>query len=154
MEPGERYWSLLKPQWGKIDIYGSPAEFLEGFIRVPRPIRNLFAAHWCQSEIQNGGLDQFFTNPTGVLSPEAVLALRQLDLDDLPAVVAERMLALRASYPREQHIRISCLDQLRGTSPPRWDPFVDLDERFFVALRADPHRFERAADAYALNNGG
>ncbi|WP_369973953.1 DUF4375 domain-containing protein [Polaromonas sp. SP1] len=34
------------------------------------PSRHLFAVHWCQSEICNGGFMQFFANSTGVLAPE------------------------------------------------------------------------------------
>lgn len=70
------YWRLVEPIWDTVSIYHGPKAFLEQFEAAPEASRTLFAAHWCQSEIDNGGLYQFFCNSTGVLALEAAEAFR------------------------------------------------------------------------------
>src|SRR6478672_11661355 len=90
-EAEEGYWSLVKPIWRSISIYHGPDTFLRQF-RVVRPESGyLFAAHWCQSEVRNGGLHQFFSNSTGVLAPEALTAFRAIGLSEWADVLAEAM---------------------------------------------------------------
>jgi hypothetical protein len=66
------YWDLVEPVWDEINIYDGPDVFLETFQKVPLKIGYLYAVHFCQSEVCNGGFGQFFFNSTGVLAPEAV----------------------------------------------------------------------------------
>ena len=54
------YWKVLEPYWHRIDIYNRPERFLMTFASVPRFAQTLFAAHFCESEVSNGGLHQFF----------------------------------------------------------------------------------------------
>ena len=70
-KPGDLYWSLVEPHWERISIYDGGATFLRQFLTTPVRSRHLFAAHWCMSEVYNGGFHQFFHNSTGVLAPEA-----------------------------------------------------------------------------------
>src|SRR5687767_13179443 len=67
MKPGQHYWSLVEPVWETISIYHTPDIFLTQFNSASLASRTLFAAHWCQSEVRNGGFHQFFGNSTGVL---------------------------------------------------------------------------------------
>ena len=60
MERGERYWHFVEPHWERVDIHNGGDAFLRDFTRTPEAARNLLAAHWCQSEVRNGGLNQFF----------------------------------------------------------------------------------------------
>jgi hypothetical protein len=70
---GEAYWALVEPYWDGVDIYEGPGRFLDDFKAVPARSAHLLAAHWCQSEVINGGFDQFFYNSTGVLAPDSRL---------------------------------------------------------------------------------
>ena len=74
-KPPDSYWRLLEPIWDSVSIYDGPKTFLRQYRRLPRAVGHLFAAHWCQSEICNGGFHQFFGNSTGVLAPEAMEAM-------------------------------------------------------------------------------
>jgi hypothetical protein len=71
MQPGEQYWNAIDPIWDDIDIDTSES-FQRTFQNVPRKLGLLYAAHFCQSEVCNGGFTQFFRNSTGVLAPEAI----------------------------------------------------------------------------------
>src|SRR5829696_2343578 len=81
-DEADGYWQVLEPYWARIDIYNGPEAFLATYGEVPPVVQILFAAHWCESEVSNGGLHQFFMNPTGVLAPEAAQAFRKLGFPD------------------------------------------------------------------------
>jgi hypothetical protein len=152
-QPGDRYGSLVKPVWGSISIYDGPETFLRQFRAVRPEVGHLFAAHWCQSEVRNGGLHQFFSNSTGVLAPEALEGFRAMGLSEWADILAEAMRFFGSPYPRQQSDRLERLAGQRGRRREEWDPFDRLDDRFFEWLHAEPYRWERAADAYAERVG-
>ena len=63
------YWRIVAPIWDDVSIYDGPEVFLRGFAAAPRRARNLMVAHWCVSEVRNGGLGQFFSNSHRRASP-------------------------------------------------------------------------------------
>jgi hypothetical protein len=147
--PGERYWSVVEPFWHAVSIYDGSEEFAKGFGALPPSAGHLLAAHWCQSEVCNGGLHQFFSNPTGVLAPEALDGFRAIGLSEWAAVLAEAMRFFGEPYPREQADREELLASRPGGRREDWDPFISLDDRFYSWLDAEPQRWERAADRFA-----
>lgn len=157
MSPHKRqppfYWSLVEPLWDSISIYDGPEVFLRQFAGARREAALLFAAHWCQSEVCNGGFEQFFANPTGVLAPEALDAFRAIGLDEWAAVLDEAMQFFGEPYPRDQRTRQRRLARPRGVPREQWRPFASLDERFYDWSRREPGGFERRADAYARSAG-
>jgi hypothetical protein len=147
--PGDGYWSLVEPVWRSISIYDGPEVFLQHLLAVRPEVGHLFAAHWCQSEVRNGGLHQFFSNSTGVLAPEALEGFRAIGLIEWADILAEAMQFFSTPYPREQTDRRGLLARKRGRRREEWDPFYLLDARFYDWLHSEPNRWERAADAYA-----
>ncbi len=109
----------------------------------------LFAAQWCQSEVRNGGLHQFFSNSTGVLAPEALAGFSAIGLAEWAIILEEAMAYFGNSYPREQADRLRLLTGRPGSRREQWDPFCTLDERFYAWLHGEEDRWQRAADAYA-----
>ena len=148
-QPERGYWSLIEPIWRSIDIYGDPSEFLRQFRAVPPAVGHLFAAHWCQSEVRNGGLHQFFSNSTGVLAPEALAGFRAIGLTEWADTLTEAMRFFGGRYPRDQGERQEALDTRSGRRREEWDPFHALSEQFFDWLRENPDGWERAANRYA-----
>ena len=147
-QPGAIYWSLLEPVWDSISIYEGPATFIHQFRNARPVVGHLFAAHWCQSEVCNGGFHQFFYNPTGVLAPEAYNGFRAIGLLEWARLLQEAMRFFGRPYPREQEDRIKKLPPAVGKRE-EWDPFYAMDEHFYDWLHAEENRFERAADEYA-----
>ena len=147
-QPGECYWAVIEPFWRAVSIYDGPDKFLRQLRVLPPKAGKLFAAHWCQSEVRNGGLHQFFSNCTGVLAPEALAAFQTIGLTEWAAILAEAMQFFGAPYPREQTDRQKQLSGHRGRRREEWDPFFVLDERFYSWLHAESDRWERAADRY------
>lgn len=107
----------------------------------------LLAAHWCQSEVRNGGFHQFFTNPTGVLAPETLLGFEAIQRADLAALLRASMSYFGADYPRDQESRCTALENELGDRREEWDPFYKNDDAFYECLARES--FEVAADRFA-----
>jgi hypothetical protein len=149
--PGEGYWQLVEPIWDRISIYDGPDAFLEQFGEVPREIGHLFAVHWCDSEVCNGGFHQFFTNSTGVLAPEAAAGFRAVGLEECATIVEEAMAFFGAPYPRERAVREVRLATIPGDTREEWDPFCELDDRYYQCAQTPDDRLYRTLDAYAAH---
>lgn len=143
------YWDLIEPVWDSVSIHGHPEVFLKQYMAEPEAPRVLFAAHWCETEVCNGGFDQFFYNKTGVLAPEAVGAFYKLGMPQTAALIEQAMSVLGPSYPRNRDERLQAMD--RGFDDQ--DPFELLDKMFFKLIRTENGGFEAATDAYASRHG-
>jgi hypothetical protein len=139
------YWDLVEPYWEKISIYDGPKLFLKKYAAVPLRSRNLFAAHWCVSEISNGGFNQFFANCTGVLCPEAVKGLRAIGMPKTSAVVAQAMRSFSRPYTR--HISKRRAELNRIDTDRKY--FLPMERVFYKLVDTEAGGFEVAADRYA-----
>jgi hypothetical protein len=150
-QPGKHYWSAISPHWLSLNESWDRGvrEFLAECSQVPRLALDLYAGHWCQSEVNNGGLYQFFFNTTGLLAPEAANGFRVVGLLEWSAIVSEAMRFFGAPYPRERSTRLELLPESGGRDRQSWDPFASLDQRFYECSDGARFRWERAADAYA-----
>jgi hypothetical protein len=148
-KPANGYWGVLEPFWEKINIYRGSAVFRRTYGAAPPIERDLFAAHFCESEVSNGGLHQFFMNPTGVLAPEAAAAFRRVGFKGTASSLEKAMEFFGARYPREQRIRAARLDAFARKNPDNWDPFLRLTARFYRSLGRQHAPFFNALDRYA-----
>jgi hypothetical protein len=153
MKPGERYWSLVDPIWEAVSIYDGPDVFLRQFQRSDGAARTLLAAHWCQSEIRNGGFHQFFSNSTGVLAPEAASAFYDIGMPLAGKTIEEAMAWFGDSYPRDRAARQAQLQLFTKQNPDNWDPFRKLDDAVFDLFDEENGGFDVAADRYAERQG-
>ena len=104
------YWEHIAQAYDKTSIYDGAVTFRSEFTRLPTHIGDLLAAHWILSEISNGGLHQFFANPTGVLAPEAAQGFERMGLPEVAELVRRAMAHFDGTYPREQQDRETFLD--------------------------------------------
>ena len=143
-EPGRFYSALVEPHWLPLNSSwdGGPNAFLSEFRAVPSGVGHLYAGHWCQSEVCNGGLEQFFCNTTGLLAPEALAAFYAIGIRSWADVLLEAMSFFGQSYPRDRLKR-----KTRLTKDQR--PFRELDRRFYDWLKGDYDRWSRTADEFA-----
>ena len=153
-QEAEGYWALLEPHWDSVSIYGTPDEFLAGFVRLRPAVGHLFAAHWWYSEWCNGGLDQFFANPTGVLAPEAIDGLRVIGLRECADVLAQAVGMFGVPYPRDASLRAVLLAAMTSRAP-EGGPLGPLDRVLDELLfPGDAPRFDDAANEYARRVAG
>lgn len=136
------YWDKVEPFWEAIDIYEGPDVFRQTFSTAPKEVGLLFAAHFCQSEVCNGGLDQFFWNSTGVLAPEAVEGFREIGQIQIANLLEAAMNLVASPYPRDREERQALLSQV-----PK-EALDALDKTFFVLIDSEEGGFQAAADRY------
>jgi hypothetical protein len=91
----------------------------------------------------NGGFDQFFSNSTGVLAPEAVRGFRAIGQNQIADLIESAMSAFGSRYPRDREQRQSLRDALDNKA------FDGLDEQFFALIDLEARGFESAANAFA-----
>jgi Domain of unknown function (DUF4375) len=144
------YWDLVDSIWEKVSIYDGPDVFLEQYAESPEPSRVLFSAHWCQSEVCNGGFEQFFYNSTGILAPEAAEAFRKIGMPQIAVLIEQAMSLFGSNYPRDRSERDLALYVICMAPADDEDgPFSKLDQSFFDLIETENGGFESAADAYA-----
>jgi len=140
------YWSIVEPVWDAISVDG-PEVFAQTFGSVPRASGLMFGAHFCQSEICNGGFHQFFWNSTGILAPEAVEGFREIGQTQVAALIEKGVSLFGSVYPRDRKERQERLSQVpEGTLDA-------LDEKFFALIESEAGGFEKAADRYVERMG-
>jgi hypothetical protein len=96
----EPYWKEVEPIWEDVNIHSGAEPFKKSFRAVRREAGLLIAAVWCQSEVCNGGLGQFFGNSTGVLAPEAVEGFRALGQPQIADLLVQAMGLMGQPYER------------------------------------------------------
>ncbi|MBW8845009.1 MAG: DUF4375 domain-containing protein [Burkholderiales bacterium] len=147
------YWKLVEPIWDSVSIYDGGDIFLQQFAAAPEASQTLFAAHWTQSEVLNGGFGQYFFNSTGVLAPEAITAFRQLGMPKTAAAVERAVSFFGPPYPRDRGERQEELEAAADRFGEAFDPFQEANDVFFESVEEEAGGFEAAADAYAAANG-
>ena len=148
------YWNLVKPIWDTVSIYDGPETFLSQYNSSHEVARTLLAAHWSQSEINNGGFEQFFSNSTGVLAPEGALAFHKIGMPHTAKLIERAMALFDAPYPRDRNEREEALEAaFDAAQVDDYDPFGDLNDSFFSLVETENGGFETAADKYAALNG-
>jgi hypothetical protein len=147
------YWNLVEPVWKTISIHDGPEVFLQQYENAPEAPRVLFAAHWCQSEIENGGFDQFFFNDTGVLAPEAIQAFQKIGMPKTSSLVEKAVSYFGPIYPREWRQRQTVVKAIwKQVGERKNSPFNKLDNPFDDLFDTENGGFYNAADAYAASN--
>ena len=164
----QSYWELIEPYWNVFDIYNGPEGFESSIRGAPRCAALLYAAHFCQSEVHNGGFLQFFWNNTGVLAPEAIEGYAVIGMPTLASLVREAAATLGSPYPRDRDDRWNALltasghtsRNLKGIFKKQQNlylafaeatkklPFDSLDRQFWQAARTENGGFDNAATRY------
>jgi hypothetical protein len=134
------YWELVEPYWDAVSLHGGAEKFIQQFAAMPMASQHLYATHWTQSEVQNGGLGQFFGNCTGILAPEALEGFRALGMPQAAAALADAMELFGDPYPRE-----------RKTGEQVTLP-TTIEDRFADLLETEAGGFWNAGDRYAATH--
>jgi uncharacterized protein DUF4375 len=144
--PSPDYIEFIGDAFHTVDIYGSYETYLAGLRAYPGPVQYMLACVLCMGQIDNGGIDQFFSNSAGIVAPEAVVGFRALGLPETAAVIEEAMMRLGTPYPRDRDERNRRLYEKRPEhEPPTFD---DLDDQFHNSMT----EFSETADAYAARH--
>lgn len=143
-------WKVVAPAWDHVNIYEGARELAETLAPMTAGQRALLALHWCVSEVCNGGFDQFFTNPTGILAPEALEGARLVGAGRTAELIARACAVFPGGHPsRDRAEREDFLETL--DEDEREEAFASLDEPFYELM--DSELYPRA-DAYVRAHPG
>jgi len=151
-EPGSAYWKLIDPIWHKVSFYKTWGILQRDFTKISLKQKNLYAVHWADSEICNGGFDQLFENSTGMLGPEAVEGYRAIGMQQCAELVNQACLMLGVPYPRERAERQKRLAILIASHPEGRDIFDELEKQYYRLKYEESGGLETAADRYATSD--
>jgi hypothetical protein len=99
-DPEALAWAVIAPAYDAVSYYDGLGVLAESLRPLTPGQRALLALHGCVSEVSNGGFDQFFTNPTGILASEAVEGFRRIGAPEAADLVT-RALKVFAERPPE-----------------------------------------------------
>jgi hypothetical protein len=122
---------------------------------LAEPVRHLLAVWYCNHEIMNGGFNQFFSNSTGVLAPEALTGYRAIGLPECAQVVATAIARFGQRYPRSRKAREAAMQPLYRIAAERGqrDPFMELDDLYVAAWEREGfYQREMHSPGGMLNN--
>lgn len=144
-DDGELVGRALAPAYHAVSIYDG-AEVLAAHLgRLTGGQRALLALHWCISETMNGGFDQFFLNPSGLLADEARAAFERIGVPEAAALLsaAAPLFASRPPDPDPDDPEFDEADEDERFQAyrARYEP---LEERFYALI--DPVIVPRSAD--------
>jgi hypothetical protein len=151
-QPGELYMAALQPVW-KVLRLGDGEAYVRKLRSVRPELRHLFAVHWCDAEVCNGGFHQFYTNPTGVLGPEAAEGFAAIGLAACAELVQRTLRFFGSPFPREQARRLQMLPSAPGQEREDFDPFVAFDDPYYDLVGSGSLALRGAGDAYAERSG-
>lgn len=121
--------------WNDQPISDEPNEFLIWFAGLTRTQQVIFPTQWLCNEVYNGGFHQYFSNGTGLHAPEAISGFRALGLVDIAEIAEKGMSVFGPDYPRERAVREAFLDAIPGDDISDWNPFFELDDVFYDAMK-------------------
>lgn len=118
-----RISEIIDPVWWSSNIYNDVAAYDLCLQRFSRGQRLMFALTWYETEVNNGGHNQFFVNSTGIVWPDALAALEAIGATENADILKEANKRMGGSPPRDRDARVQQLEKLN----PKFD---DLDDRF------------------------
>ena len=124
IDAGDAY-AVIDPVWWTANIYDGEREYDESLKVFSQEQRYLFAIAWHTAEVNNGGLDQFYFNSTGIVWQDALAGYKAIGLEEAAALLEESAARMGGSPSLDRRTRQEQLDTLRPD-------FEDLDNRFYT----------------------
>lgn len=134
-------WDLIQPLWYNVSIYDGIDVYNQDLRGFTEAQRRVLALYWYDSEVCNGGHDQFFSNSTGIVWKDALDGMKMIgdfeDAENLQNAVD----LFGGEIPFDRDKRNELLDKLYEN-----DDFDDFDEIDAYYYGGD--RFEELISKY------
>ena len=136
-------WKIILPVVQNVSIYDGPEKYLTDLSKFSKEQKYVFAISLYQSEVNNGGHDQFFFNSTGIVYQDMLDGLNKLSEGDYYNIAKEAGARMEAPLSQDIEIRRKYL----LSAKPNFD---DLDTKFYDLDKTKP--LEKILKDYILNN--
>lgn len=118
-------WELIQPLWYTVSIYDGFDVYEQDLKPFSLAQRRLFALFWYDSEVCNGGHDQFFCNSTGIVWKDALEGMRMIGADRSADNLQKAVDLFGGSIPFNRGERLMTLKKLSGDE--NIDVFHEID---------------------------
>lgn len=125
---GRNIMDIVEPMWDCVSIYDGLQVYERDLSRFTEPQKYLHAMIWYQSEVDNGGHDQFFFNSTGIVWKNALDGFKKIGFNSAAEILQEAVSLLGGSPAYDRTERQEQLDSL---SDDELELLGDLDDRFY-----------------------
>jgi hypothetical protein len=136
-------WEIIAPVVQNVSIYDGLEKYLSDLTKFSKEQKYVFAITWYQSEVENGGHDQFFFNSTGIVYQDVLEGLNEIGAVDYYSIAKEAGVRMGVGLGQDLGTR---RDFLETTKPD----FDDLDTRFYALDKKNP--LEKILKEYILDN--
>lgn len=152
-------FDLIDPLWWTVSIYDGLKQYESDLSAFTREQRLVFAVLWYDSEVNNGGHDQFFFNSTGIVWKDALDGLKSIGAEEcaenlqkvidkwggsIPFDREERQEKLDGLYDNEKDESIDIFDE---NDSFYYDSEDDLEELIVKYAKANPKAFVFSGEA-------
>ena len=138
-------WDLIQPLWYNVSIYDGLDVYnkdLEGFTDAQRKI---FALYWYDSEVCNGGHDQFFSNSTGIVWKDVIEGMRMIGDNEDAENFQKAIDLFGGEIPFDRDERNAILNKLCDAD--NFDDFEEIDNCYYGG-----DRFEKLMNEYVKSH--
>lgn len=122
-------WELIQPLWYTVNIYDGLEEYNQDLKPFSDPQRKILALFWYDSEVCNGGHDQFFSNSTGIVWKDALDCMWMIGADKYAENFQKAVDMFGGSVPFDRNARNDVLEQLYKNE--EFDDFEEIDDFYY-----------------------
>ncbi len=126
---GDKYYSddLIAPLWWSVSIYDGKEKYEVDLARFTPAQRKVFAVIWFDSEVNNGGIDQFLFNSTGIVWEDALAGFKLIGADKCAEILERVIEKCGGSIPFDREERQDMLEKITA-DPDDEDECLDIFE--------------------------
>ncbi|MEZ0227857.1 MAG: DMP19 family protein [Planctomycetota bacterium] len=136
------HWEAIERVFEAADIYEDRKKLLSILDLATKGQRALFGIWWTQSEVNNGGFGQYFSNSTAIVAPEALEGFRLVGAKKFAALLDQAMKKFPGGeMPLDREARDEALEKIDAAE------FDALNKRFY-ALQEKDGGFFKLTSAY------
>lgn len=125
-------WKLIEPLWWDISIYDGIDKYNEDMKPFTDAQRKVFALFWYDSEVCNGGHDQFLFNSTGIVWKDALEGFKMIGADEYAANFQKLIDILGGSIPYDRKERNELMDKFYEKNDDEENDILgDIDDFYY-----------------------
>lgn len=122
-------WELIQPLWYTVSIYDGLDIYEQNLKPFTEAQRKILALFWYDSEVCNGGHDQFFFNSTGIVWKDALECMRMIGAGNYARNFQKAVDLFGGRIPFDRSERIEALEKLREEEG--FDDFEQIDSFYY-----------------------
>jgi hypothetical protein len=142
-DPAQVAWDVIEPLWDELETPYQPDERLRTTATPGQ--RALYALHWTNSEVCNGGFHQYFTNSTGMLTPDALFGARLVRATEYATTIERAASIFGPEVPSVHEERRAHLQRLDKDGTAVLD---ECDERWYKLIGSPATALEAFVASY------